>query len=134
MFAPVASSVSSRRPMRTCRHVYKPHVWEAQRAPCSRPCWGDGKYCLFHSPEIDAKREEFIQALEVLVRGFGSDDSERVVDLEGFVFPHIALTFEFDKPLNLRHATFFEFANFDYSVFHGSVNMERVKFDDGVSF
>ena len=43
-----------------------------KRTSCSRPAFGSGKVCLFHSPDVRGKAQPFVTALAELLASAGA--------------------------------------------------------------
>jgi uncharacterized protein YjbI with pentapeptide repeats len=88
---------------------------------CDRPLY-DGKDCIFHSEDIEGKKEQFRR---VFLKEFDRQQRlEKKFDFTGFVFPEDIefKNIEFNKDVSFRHAIFKGRANFeDASFTKGSV-------------
>lgn len=107
---------------------------------CPRPVWEDGgseeKYCLFHSEQMEKKKEEFKKEIEKIKRGEPSElykigQLKRLEcrDFRGFKFPEGTADFsmhEFKGDVDFRKAQFEGFAWFfqtkigGYATFEGA--------------
>ena len=101
-------------------------------SPCGRPLYDD-KYCIFHSKDIERKKEEFEKAFwEEFER---QEEEDKFFDFSEFIFPK-DISFEekeFKKPLWLSGAIFhglvtFNKAKFSIAEFHEKAYSNRAKF------
>ena len=99
------------------------------RFPCNHPAIENDNYCIFHSSDIDRKKDTFFKALEILIKRIEKDRSISCYDFKGFCFPKISFKNKtFIKELDLRGVTFSDGADFENSVFRGEVICHKTKF------
>jgi len=111
-------------------------VCQAKRyneSPCGRPLYDD-KHCIFHSKDIEGKKEEFEKAFwEEFKRQEKEDD---VFDFTGFIFPE-DISFElqkFKRPLLFVGAKFQGKADFREARFSKEVDFELATFSEKADF
>jgi hypothetical protein len=94
----------------------------------------DNEYCIFHSNDIERKRDEFKDAFW---QEFDRQNSrDEVNDFTGFVFPD-ELSFEnitFDKKVYFNNARFFGKAKFGGDQFSGNASFVEAQFHDDALF
>lgn len=109
--------------------------------PCGRDLH-DGEYCIFHSKDIEGKKEKFNDAFWIEFerqKEHGEEDDfsgEEIYDFSGFVFPGKIL-FErktFEKDVNFMDAEFYGKASFHAAVFTGNASFWGTKFNFGATF
>jgi uncharacterized protein YjbI with pentapeptide repeats len=102
----------------------------------------DGEYCIFHSKDIEGKKEKFNDAFWIEFerqKEHGEEDDfsgEEIYDFSGFVFPGEIL-FErktFEKDVNFMDAEFYGNASFRAAVFTGNASFWGTKFNFGATF
>jgi len=97
------------------------------RSPCGRPLY-DAKYCIFHSKDIERKKEEFSKAFWEEFKSQSKED--RFFDFFGFIFPE-DISFElqeFKRPLFLMDAKFLGKADFRGATFSNSADFSGAIF------
>jgi hypothetical protein len=101
--------------------------------PCSRKLY-DNEYCIFHSNDIERKKDEFNQAFWQEFERQNSQDE--VYDFTGFVFP-TEISFEnitFDKKVYFNNARFFGKAKFGRVKFSRNAHFGEALFHDEALF
>lgn len=108
---------------------------------CGRDAWrpvdGEKHYCIFHSPKIEEKKEEFKHYWEKYLSD-KTDDNNNIVDLdcEGFIFP-INISFS-NKILsgftNFTSAKFYKNIIFSISTIKDEIDFSNAHFFGHISF
>ncbi|MBW1723583.1 MAG: pentapeptide repeat-containing protein [Deltaproteobacteria bacterium] len=102
-------------------------------AVCPRPVWEGGgeeeEYCLFHSEQCEAKKDQFKAEIEAVLKGqpsrlflIGKREYIYLYDFTGFRFPAGCSDFrghEFSSDAVFSEATFLNSAYFDEATFRG---------------
>jgi len=114
----------------------EPKICKVERydgSPCGRPLYDD-KHCIFHSKDIERKKEEFSKAFwEEFKR---QEEEEEVFDFTGFIFPD-DISFvekEFNMPLLFRGATFSNSADFRLATFSDKASFVEATFSNLADF
>jgi uncharacterized protein YjbI with pentapeptide repeats len=112
---------------------------------CSRPVLPGDEYCIFHSKDIEVKKDKFAKAWEGEFESQKKD--EKKYDFTGFVFPKdfSFIGIEFKKAVIFDHAQFSgvtdfmdvkfsRIATFNDTKFSGKTRFKKTKFIGMVSF
>lgn len=102
-------------------------------SPCGRTLYDD-RHCIFHSEDIEGKKEEFDTAFW---KEFERQDKEdEIFDFSWFVFPG-DISFdemEIKKNIYFEWTRFFGEANFDLVKFHGTTDFNLARFTGNANF
>ncbi len=125
---------------------------------CPRPIWGGGdeeeEFCLFHSENYEAKKNEFKAEINAVLRGEpgelfleGKRDHIRITkreeeslplyDFLGFRFPEGCTNFnghEFESPVSFEETRFSDDAGFDEATFSGHAGFDEATFSGYAGF
>jgi uncharacterized protein YjbI with pentapeptide repeats len=111
-----------------------------KKSPCCHPVFGNGKLCVFHSPEVEIKGSAFAAALPEILKQTSSSAAPTVFDFKGFVFPrtdfrkHIFRGIAdfraaiFTDDVDFRDAVFYQQADFHTTEFRGNAGFFGVDF------
>lgn len=101
--------------------------------PCGRELY-DGKFCIFHSEDIEGKRDKFKAKFN---KDFEKQKKKgNKYDFSGFVFPEIDFQFTdiFDKDVSFWHSKFLGKVTFYQSIFYGEAKFQNAHFFKNVNF
>lgn len=117
-----------------------------KRTSCSRPAFGSGKVCLFHSPDVRGKAQLFVTALAELLASASASADHVDLDFKGFIFPRVDFqryvfrgiadfrAAVFAQDVDFRGATFLQQADFHTTEFRANAGFFAVVFASSVRF
>ena len=101
---------------------------------CVRETWNNDECCIFHSRDIEGKKDDFKNKFwEEFQR---QNEAEKEYDFTGFIFPD-DISFEgitFDKDVNFSVAQFNGEADFSVAKFNKLANFDKAKFNGEAFF
>jgi len=113
-------------------------VKKYDKSPCGREVFNENdKYCIFHSEDIEGKKDKFDEAFEEEYNRQNEDENNKVLDFSRFVFPKkfsFFRTINIEKPVCFRHAIFSNTANFFGVTFFKKADFGLVAFYEKVIF
>ncbi len=94
----------------------------------------DDKYCIFHSKDIERKKDAMFEELKYYIDNTETDRFNNYFDFNGFVFnsfPYNKYTFK--KPVDFRNAVFKEKVDFSEFTFNKKVDFSHCFFEKAES-
>lgn len=109
--------------------IYKYIDNQGTRFPCNYPALENEDYCIFHSRKVSKKTDTFIKTLDLLISRVEKDYKITRYDFRGFYFPKISFKKKiFKKDVDLRGATFTDYADFENCEFKSELITHKTKF------
>jgi uncharacterized protein YjbI with pentapeptide repeats len=117
-----------------CTYVHLDKT-NGKQSPCCRPVFGNGKFCVFHSPDTEGRRIAFSPALSEMLGQASASGQPVDLDFKGFIFPRVDFRkYIFRGLADFRAAIFTDDVDFRGAVFYAAADFHTAEFRGNAGF